>query len=114
MKYAALCLMLPFAVSAKCWVGDSYSSPDKLQHVGVSFALGAAAGAVFENKTTAFAAAMLPGLVKEVYDCRSDTHTGSVKDVVANALGAGLGVYTGNFVVKFGRNKTQITYFTTF
>lgn len=72
---------------------------DKLKHFAVSFALGTASGAYFENKWTAFGVAMIPGLVKEISDSQKSNNHFSGKDMAANALGAALGVQFGNWII---------------
>lgn len=72
---------------------------DKLKHFAVSFALGTASGAYFENKWTAFGVAMIPGLLKEISDSQKSNNHFSGKDMAANALGAALGVQFGNWII---------------
>lgn len=72
---------------------------DKFKHAAVSFALGTASGAFFENKWTAFGVAMIPGLVKEISDSQKSNNHFSGKDMAANALGAALGVQFGHWII---------------
>lgn len=80
---------------------DSWAGKDKVQHTAISAAIGAATGMYFEDKTTAFAVAMIPGIAKEIYDYKhSNKHSASFKDLAADALGAAVGVYLGNCVIR--------------
>jgi uncharacterized protein YfiM (DUF2279 family) len=73
--------------------GDDWTGKDKAMHAAVSAAFGAAAASVTDNTGAAIAAALVPGVLKEVYDLgHRDRHTPSWKDMGANALGAVLGV----------------------
>ncbi len=72
---------------------------DKARHLVVSAALGTASGAYFENKWTAFGVAMIPGLAKEIMDSRKHDNHFSGKDLVANAIGAALGVQLGHWMI---------------
>lgn len=65
----------------------------------MSFALGTASGAYFENKWTAFGVAMIPGLIKAISDSQKSNNHFSGKDMAANALGAALGVHFGNWII---------------
>lgn len=93
MKYFSLTLALLFSGHAAAQ--DSWTGHDKQLHFLVSAGFGVASGAYFESKWTAFGVAMLPGLAKEIIDSRSEGNKFSGKDIVANAVGAGLGVQLG-------------------
>lgn len=81
--------------------GDSWVGADKYQHAAGEAIIGLAAGAYFEDKSTAFAVAMIPGIAKEIYDYRhSDKHSASFKDLAADAVGAAIGVYVGNCIIR--------------
>lgn len=85
---------------------DSWKGDDKKMHFGVSFVLGFAAGAQWpENKPLAFGVAMIPGLIKEATDTKA-----SGKDLVANAVGAALGVYTGGWLITRNQGTTKVAY----
>lgn len=72
---------------------DEWTGPDKIKHFGVSAAFGCAAGLAIDNPYVAFAAAMVPGVAKELYDGRHGKNPDfSGKDLVADALGAATGV----------------------
>jgi len=88
---------------------------DKVLHLGVSFAIGVASGMYFpENKPLAFGVAMIPCVAKELID---KSKTGfSKQDLVADAIGAAIGVYTGGFIVSYNHrnNETKVSYNTRF
>ncbi len=80
---------------------DKWAGKDKFQHATIEIAIGTVTGAYFEDKTTAFAVAMLPGIAKEIYDYKhSNKHSASFKDLAADAVGAAVGVYVGNCVIR--------------
>lgn len=55
----------------------------------------------------AFGCAMVPGVIKEVIDSRSKNNYFSGKDLLADAIGAALGVYTGGLLLSYNeRTKT--------
>ncbi len=78
---------------------DTWNGSDKSLHLAVSAALGTATGMHFEDKWKAFGVAMIPGIAKEVIDSqRKDNHF-STKDIVADAIGAALGVQLGHWII---------------
>jgi uncharacterized protein YfiM (DUF2279 family) len=80
---------------------DNWTGADKAQHVIGSAVIGTVSGVALNDKWTAFAVSMVPGVLKEVYDAKHpDKHTASVKDLAANAVGAAIGVYMGNCVIR--------------
>lgn len=80
---------------------DSWTGNDKAQHAYYSAAIGLAAGSMIEDKKTAFFVAMVPGIAKEIYDYHhNDKHSASYKDLAADALGAAVGVYVGNCIIR--------------
>lgn len=89
---------------------DDWTGRDKAKHAAVSFALGAGAGAIMpDNKTEAFALAMLPGIAKELSDSRKGGSGWSNKDLIADALGAYVGVQLGsNVALHFGRRSVTV------
>lgn len=90
---------------------DSWSGPDKKMHVGVSTIIGFAARQQFPNESgKAFLVALVPGVIKEA----SDGRRASAKDMVANALGAAIGVYAGGWAVRYADKQTTLTYSTEF
>lgn len=78
---------------------------DKVKHAAVSAVFGAIAGASMDSKAAAFGIAMVPGLLKEIHDSRKDGSGFSGRDLAADAIGAALGVYVGNCVIR-GRSLT--------
>jgi uncharacterized protein YfiM (DUF2279 family) len=81
--------------------------PDKWKHAGVSIALGTAARAQISDPWKAWAWAMAPGLAKEVYDARKGGTGFSVADLVADGIGAYIGVQLGGFL--FSRYSIHYT-----
>ena len=80
---------------------DKWTGVDKGQHVAVSAGIGTVSGLIVKDKWTAFALSMVPGVLKEMYDAQHPkTHTASFKDLAADAVGAAVGVYTGNCVLR--------------
>lgn len=79
---------------------DDWTGPDKTQHAAISALIGSVAGAAVKDKASAFALAIAPGVVKELYDAQHPkTHTASWKDLAADAVGAAIGVYVGGCAV---------------
>jgi putative lipoprotein len=92
---------------------DSFKGDDKALHLGVSFALGVAAGSQWpDNKLKAFGVAMIPGVLKEISDRSTTGFSG--KDLVADAVGAALGVYTAHWLITRQNGKAVVAYTTTF
>jgi len=80
---------------------DEWTGADKGLHVMGSAGIGTVAGLVIKDKWAAFAVSMVPGVLKEVYDAKHpDKHTASFKDLAADAVGAAVGVYMGNCVIR--------------
>ena len=91
---SALATAACLALTTTAQAADDWDGADKGAHFAVSAVLGTASAMHFENKWTAFAVAMIPGLLKEITDSRF-----SGKDLAADALGAGLGVQIGHWIV---------------
>lgn len=109
-----LCLSVSLFCGA-AFAQDTWGGKDKAMHFGVSFVVGLAAGSQWpDNKPLAFGVAMIPGLVKELSDSGRGGTGFSGKDMVANAVGAALGVYTGSWMVTRHRGTTIVAYTTTF
>ena len=88
---------------------------DKVQHFGVSFVVGFAAGNQWpNNKPLAVGVAMLPGLAKELSDSQKGGTGFSGGDMAANLLGAVTGVYTANWLVSRSGGNTVVAYRTAF
>lgn len=75
---------------------------DKQLHAGAEFVLGAASRSVIKSNTTAFAVAMVPGVLKEIGDMYGNG-CASWNDLAWDAIGAFVGVNTTHFIV--GPNK---------
>jgi uncharacterized protein YfiM (DUF2279 family) len=78
-------------------------------HVAVSALAGLACSAQLypHQKLKAFGCAMTPGVIKEVIDSAQKGNRFSVKDIIADAVGAGLGVYVGGLMLDYNeRTKT--------
>ncbi len=76
--------------------GDSLKPEgDKLVHLTYSAGIGVASRAVIADPALAFAAALAPGLVRELWlgDCFS------FQDMAYNAVGAAIGVTTTHWVI---------------
>jgi uncharacterized protein YfiM (DUF2279 family) len=94
---------------------DSWRGPDKTEHFLGSFVLGAAAGGVFPDRPwAAFGAAMVPGVLKELIDSRQPGNKFSGKDLVADALGAALGVRTTHWLIRVRPGNVGVAYRTEF
>ena len=92
-NYIVIFATLLFSATIAFASDDSWTGPDKAKHLGISFALGFAASQIPElpNRGMAFGLAMIPGVMKEyVFDGKP-----SFKDLTADAIGAGLGVWFG-------------------
>lgn len=78
-------------------------------HVAVSALAGIACSTHVYPKQSlkAFGCAMAPGVLKEAIDSTQKGNRFSFKDIVADAVGAGLGVYTGGLMLDYNeRTKT--------
>jgi putative lipoprotein len=96
--YSLLCVLcLVFPVSA--YAADDWNGPDKTRHFALSAMIGTLSAMHFESKWKAFGVALIPGLLKEVHDgSQADNHF-SGKDLVADAVGAAVGVQIGHWLV---------------
>jgi len=73
---------------------------DKQQHAVGSALLGAGSRSLIKDPWEAFGAAMIPGVLKEVYDLQNpQSHCASLYDLLYDAVGAGIGVYTTNWII---------------
>lgn len=85
---------------------------DKVYHFGVSTALGVAAKMAIEEEGLpwkSFGLAMLPGLAKEIYDAKRTGGSGfSKSDLLADALGAALGITIGKTIITFQKEKKGV------
>lgn len=102
----AAALMFSTAAHADEWLGR-----DKAKHAAVSFALGAGAQMILpeDKPVAAFALAMMPGIAKELSDSRKGGSGWSNKDIVADAVGAAMGVYVTRTVqIRLGRRSVMV------
>ena len=102
MKALALILL---ALSCPTLAQDSFSSPDKAYHLVGSAFVGLAVAEKWPTKPwlTQFGIAMIPGIAKELTDARI-----SPKDLVANAVGAAIGVSTARFMISRRNGVTNV------
>lgn len=99
MAAMSLCSMLSLSTYA--------ADDDKIMHFTASSAIGFAVNGYFEDHQTALAACVTVGLAKELYD-QVDYGGFSGQDLVADALGCGLGVVSAEYLgfrLGFERNK---------
>ena len=73
---------------------------DKIAHASVSATLGSTARLLVDDPWKAWAIAMAPGVVKELYDARRGGTGFGVGDLAADALGAFIGVKVGGLAIK--------------
>lgn len=93
-------------LSTKAHAQDTWSGSDKKMHAGLSALIGIGTRQVWRDEPLkAWGVALIPGLIKEATDTKP-----SAKDMVANALGAALGVYTGGFFVVTNGNQVVVGY----
>lgn len=115
LKIIAMALWLGFLcalmfLSTKAQAQDTWTGSDKKMHAGVSMLIGFGARHQWPNEPMkAFGVALIPGIVKEATDDKA-----SAKDMVANAIGAAVGVYTGGLFITYAEGKTTIHYRTDF
>lgn len=106
---AALALTAATAAHADRWIG-----PDKADHMAISAMIGVTTSMLIDDKTTAFAVAIVPGLLKEVYDSRQSNNYFSSKDLFADIIGAAIGVQTGHWILTHREKTTTLGYRQTF
>jgi uncharacterized protein YfiM (DUF2279 family) len=82
---------------------------DKIEHASVSAAIGLATGTLIENKYEAFGVAMIPGILKEIHDSQQKNNFFSKGDLIADAVGAAIGVWVGNTYIRPMRNGLMIS-----
>ena len=81
---------------------------DKKKHLGVSFAIGAATGIYMDknyqdntysqNLLIGTSLAMIPGLLKEIYDDRQENNSFDTADLAYDLAGSLLGNIVGNYI----------------
>lgn len=113
MKRALLATSL--ALSASAWAGGPIGE-DKYLHAGGSAFLGAlvAQAAPTLGAPTQVLIALVPGVAKELVDRTQPGNKFSSKDLVADLIGAAIGVYGHRWNVARQGNTTTVTYSTDF
>src|SRR5574341_251279 len=93
-------------LSTKAPAQDTWNGSDKKMHAGVSFMVGIGTRQVWRDEPLkAWGVALIRGIIKEATDPKP-----SAKDMVANALGAALGVYTGGLFVVTNGDQVVVGY----
>jgi len=105
----ALILSLASIHASACSDNLSFAA-DKQKHFIGSAGLGLASEVYFQDKTKAFLTVVSIGATKEIYDKVSGKGCASGYDMVYNAIGAGVGVYTGSLFI----TPNKIIYFKEF
>ena len=105
----ALTLSLASIHASACSDNISFAA-DKQKHFIGSAGLGLASEIYFQDKTKAFLTAMSIGATKEIYDKVSGKGCASGYDMLYNAIGAGVGIYTGSWFIA----PNKIVYFKEF
>lgn len=88
-------------------VTDTWNGKDKRDHFVGSLGLGVLArGFVSTDPFTAGTLCMIPGVAKEIYDARKGAPGAwSWKDLVADGLGCGVGIFATDLVLTKDGNK---------
>lgn len=111
MNKLILALTLSFASIPCIACSDNISfAQDKQKHVIGSGGIGLLSELYFEDKTLAFVTTLSIGLTKEIYDKVSGKGCASGYDMLYNAIGAGVGIYTGSWFI----TPNKIVYFKEF
>lgn len=98
---------------------DSWTSPDKALHFGITAAGVGACSAITGKTKLCMAGGVLVAVAKEVYDNQhKDMHTPSAKDFVAGSIGALVGAYAGEslrgIIIKPKKRGVFVAYNTEF
>lgn len=100
MKKLILTLVLSAASIQSFACKDSLAfTEDKQKHLALSAGIGFSSELYFRDKTDAFVASTIVTASKEVYDKVSGKGCASVNDMIYNAVGAGIGIYTGSLFI---------------
>jgi uncharacterized protein YfiM (DUF2279 family) len=104
-------LLVASSAQAFGTAADKWNGKDKIKHVQYSCVLGLGTGyVVSESKWEAFGWAMVPGGLKELNDSRIKDGSGfSHKDMVANAIGAGICVQGGHWAANYDRGTVSVS-----
>lgn len=85
--------------------------PDKVQHIAFSAVVGIATANVWpDNKLKAISVAMIPGVIKEISDAQPGGTGFSKADLVADLIGATIGVYTTSWLISHSKQTTTVSY----
>ena len=116
--FLALSLSLPLFAQANCLTNPDNTGGNDA-HIGISFMLGAASAGIWREKAwyTQAGIALLPGIAKELADCRS-SKLFSRQDLKNDLLGALLGVAFVNTGIALSHSsttgETRLTYLKVF
>ena len=93
-------LFLCCIFSSASWANENENwGPDKAQHLIISTAIGTVTSQLTENPTDAFLLALTPGLLKEILDSQKPNNYFSKADLLADAVGAAIGVKLGGMII---------------
>ena len=81
------------AQAGPCVANDAWTGPDKVKHLAVGAAAGAAGTLVFKDARVGTLVGAGIGLAKEAWDKRQANHTCSLQDFAVTTLGAAAGAY---------------------
>jgi len=105
----ALAVLLVLCIDS-CQAADSWTTPDKPQHVAVSAGIGVLTSGLTASPYKAFGLCMVPGIAKELTDKYSGMGQGSFKDLAADALGCAAGVKLGRFIAFRSHGRTGVVW----
>jgi uncharacterized protein YfiM (DUF2279 family) len=114
--FISLLLSIPAVSMAQ---SDSWTSPDKALHFGITAAGVGACSAVTGKTKLCMVGGVLVAVAKEVYDNQNKaTNTPSAKDFVAGSVGAIVGAYAGEslrgLIIKPKKRGVFVAYQTEF
>jgi uncharacterized protein YfiM (DUF2279 family) len=78
---------------------DSWDGPDKSLHLIAGIAIGSSVTAYTKSPTKGVLVGVTVGVLKEISDRESETHTASIKDAAVTALGAIAGSYVTGLII---------------
>lgn len=107
-KIAALVILLSAWGTSHA---DNWTGQDKTKHFIVGAAIGSGVAIATHNENYGIAAGVAVGALKEFYDSKHpQSHTASIKDFTATAIGAYAGAKIGGFII----TPNRIVYTKTF
>lgn len=109
-KFVLTVLLSTASISSFACKDSLAFTEDKQKHLALSAGIGFTSELYFRDKTKAFVASTLVTASKEVYDKVSGKGCASVNDMIYNTVGAGIGIYTGNWFI----TPNKIFYFKEF